>query len=95
MMYEIWEEMRGLDRRLADEVVEPVFVFMRAQTAKERLFIDNLHDYIVYRQADVGQAYDDPMPPLLFHCSQAQTPGGAHAILVQPQPLSSRDRLSG
>ena len=57
MMYDLWKEMRTLDRQLAGEVVEPVFVFMRAQTAKERLCIDNLHDYLQYRQDDVGQAY--------------------------------------
>ncbi|KAJ4289873.1 hypothetical protein N0V90_011206 [Kalmusia sp. IMI 367209] len=56
MMHDLWEEMRIIDRQLAEEVVEPVFVFMRAQTAKERLSIDSLHDYLQYRQDDVGQA---------------------------------------
>ncbi|PVI03625.1 Aristolochene synthase in complex with 12,13 Difluorofarnesyl diphosphate [Periconia macrospinosa] len=56
MMYDIWEEMRNIDRQLANEVLEPVFVFMRSQTAKERLSVDNLHDYLQYRQNDVGQA---------------------------------------
>jgi aristolochene synthase len=56
MMYDIWEEMRALDLQLANDIVEPVFVFMRAQTAKERLSISNVHDYLRYRQDDVGQA---------------------------------------
>ncbi|KAF2492611.1 Aristolochene synthase in complex with 12,13 Difluorofarnesyl diphosphate [Lophium mytilinum] len=56
MMYEIWEEMRALDRQLAEDVVQPVFLFMRAQTSKERLSITRLHQYFQYRQGDVGQA---------------------------------------
>lgn len=56
MMYDLWEEMRSLDQQLANEVVEPVFLFMRAQTAKERLSMHGLHQYLRYRQADVGQA---------------------------------------
>ena len=57
MMHDIWKEMRDLDNDLADDVVEPVFLFMRAQTAKERLSITDLHQYLKYRQGDVGQAY--------------------------------------
>ncbi len=56
MMYDIWAEMRDLDQDLAAAVEEPVFLFMRAQTSKERLAINNLHRYLVYRQGDVGQA---------------------------------------
>lgn len=32
MMWDIWEDMRALDRDLANEILEPTFVFMRSQT---------------------------------------------------------------
>ena len=57
MMYDLWEDMRKCDKTLADEVLEPVFKFMRAQTSRERLTIQGLGRYLQYRQADVGQAY--------------------------------------
>ncbi|KAI0179446.1 Aristolochene synthase from penicillium Roqueforti [Hypoxylon sp. FL1284] len=55
MMYQIWEEMRQCNRELADQVLEPVFTFMRAQTSSERLHIKDLGPYLRYRQSDVGQ----------------------------------------
>lgn len=57
MMYDLWEEMRECDKVLADQTLEPVFVFMRAQTSKERLSVKGLGPYLHYRQGDVGQAY--------------------------------------
>ena len=56
MMYDLWEDMRRCDKALADEVLEPVFLFMRAQTSKERLSVHGLGRYLQYRQGDVGQA---------------------------------------
>lgn len=56
MMYDLWEDMRACDKVLADSVLEPVFLFMRAQTSKERLSIQGIGRYLQYRQADVGQA---------------------------------------
>jgi aristolochene synthase len=56
IMYDLWEDMRACDKQLADELVEPVFMFMRAQTSKERLQVQELGSYLEYRQGDVGQA---------------------------------------
>ena len=56
MMYDLWESMRLCDRALANEVLEPTFVFMRAQTDKLRLEITELGQYLEYREKDVGKA---------------------------------------
>lgn len=56
MMYDLWEDMRRCDKELADEILEPVFLFMRAQTSSERLSVRGLGSYLHYRQGDVGQA---------------------------------------
>lgn len=49
--------MREHDRGLADEVLEPTFVFMRSQTDRARLHIKELGEYLQYREKDVGKAY--------------------------------------
>ena len=49
--------MRAHDRDLADEVLEPTFTFMKAQTDKARLSIKELGRYLDYREKDVGKAY--------------------------------------
>ncbi|KAJ0120939.1 aristolochene synthase [Diaporthe amygdali] len=54
--YDLWEELRACDRELADEILEPVFTFMRAQTDKSRLDIKELGEYFKYRERDVGKA---------------------------------------
>ena len=54
--YELWNEMRACDKELADEILEPVFTFMRAQTDKSRLEIKELGEYFRYRERDVGKA---------------------------------------
>lgn len=56
MMYDIWDSMRAFDRELADEVLEPAFVFMRAQVDKQRLKPMDLQTYFMYREQDVGKA---------------------------------------
>lgn len=56
MMYDLWESMRMFDRTLADEILEPTFEFMRAQTDKQRLTIEGLGAYLDYREKDVGKA---------------------------------------
>jgi aristolochene synthase len=56
IMYDLWESMRACDKALADEVLEPTFTFMRAQTEKERLTITELGHYLEYRERDVGKA---------------------------------------
>ena len=48
--------MREHDRELADTIVEPVITFMRAQTDKARLEINELGTYLQYRERDVGKA---------------------------------------
>lgn len=48
--------MRALDRKLTNEVLEPTFLFMRAQTDKVRLQIKELGEYLDYREKDVGKA---------------------------------------
>lgn len=48
--------MRAHDKPLADEVLEPTFTFMRAQTDRERLSIKELSRYLEYREKDVGKA---------------------------------------
>lgn len=54
--YDLWNEMRDCDKVLADEILEPVFTFMRAQTDKSRLEITELGEYFKYRERDVGKA---------------------------------------
>lgn len=56
IMYDLWEDMRAHDRALADDILEPCFDFMRAQTDPERLKYMDLKDYLKYREADVGGA---------------------------------------
>jgi aristolochene synthase len=90
MMYELWEEMRTFDRQLANEVVEPVFVFMRAQTSKERLLINDLHHYFQYRQDDVGQAYVIPSKFFFSYLLTTKAIGCAHTLHIRPSPFASR-----
>lgn len=57
--------MRAHDLELANEVLEPTFVFMRSQTDKARLTISELGEYLRYREKDVGKAYvPSPIYPL-------------------------------
>lgn len=58
MMYDLWESMRMHDKEMADDVLEPVFVFMRAQTDRTRASHMSLGQYFVYREKDVGKAYE-------------------------------------
>ncbi|EKG16278.1 hypothetical protein MPH_06512 [Macrophomina phaseolina MS6] len=55
-MYDLWEGMRKHDKDLADEILEPTFTFMRAQTDKARLEMRELGQYLEYRERDVGKA---------------------------------------
>ncbi|CAI6332025.1 unnamed protein product [Periconia digitata] len=56
ILYDLWESMRAHDKELADEVLEPTFVFMRAQTDRARMTISELGHYLDYREKDVGKA---------------------------------------
>ncbi len=57
VIYDLWESMRKHDLELADEVLEPAFVFMRSQTDRIRMSITGLGEYLRYRERDVGKAY--------------------------------------
>lgn len=57
IMYDLWENMRAHDKVLADDILEPTFTFMRAQTDKARLSVFGLKSYLAYRERDVGKAY--------------------------------------
>ncbi|KAM5465930.1 (+)-aristolochene synthase ts1 [Microsporum audouinii] len=54
--YDLWESMRAHDRSMANEILEPVFVFMRAQTDRTRIRPMGLGSYLEYRERDVGKA---------------------------------------
>ena len=56
MTYELWNSMRDEEERLANNILEPTFRFMEAQTCKDRLSINHLGQYFEYRQHDVGKA---------------------------------------
>ena len=52
--YDLWEWMRECDRKLADEILEPLSIFMRAQTDSSRKSCFGLGSYLQYREKDVG-----------------------------------------
>ncbi len=56
VMYDLWESMRAHDREMADGILEPVFVFMQAQTDRTRMKTMGLGEYLEYRERDVGKA---------------------------------------
>lgn len=56
MMYDLWESMRMHDKEMTEEILEPVFVFMRAQTDRTRADHMSLGQYFEYREKDVGKA---------------------------------------
>ncbi|KAI4217473.1 MAG: hypothetical protein LQ351_000068 [Letrouitia transgressa] len=58
ILYDLWESMRAHDRELADEILEPVFTFMRAQVDPARTdgSVRELGPYLEYREKDVGKA---------------------------------------
>lgn len=48
--------MSAHDKLLADEVLEPTFTFMRAQTDRARLSTKELSRHLEYHEKDVGKA---------------------------------------
>lgn len=56
IIYDLWENMRACDAAKAEIVMEGTFLFMRAQTDKTRLKPMTLHEYLEYREKDVGKA---------------------------------------
>lgn len=57
IIYDLWESMRAKDLVMANQTLEPVFVFMRAQTDRARLKPMDMGGYLEYREKDVGKAY--------------------------------------
>lgn len=53
---ELWQSMRLCDRKLADEILPPVFIFMHSQTDPKRGDDFVLSTYLEYREGDVGKA---------------------------------------
>lgn len=64
--YDLWEFMRMHDRDMADEILEPVFQLMRAQTDPKRPTKMELGRYLEYHEADVENAWVYPV--VLFCC---------------------------
>ncbi|KAI0195403.1 Aristolochene synthase in complex with 12,13 Difluorofarnesyl diphosphate [Xylaria flabelliformis] len=56
IIYDLWEDMRTCDAPKAAILMDGTFVFMRAQTDKARLRPMTLHEYLEYREKDVGKA---------------------------------------
>ena len=56
ILYDLWNAMRAHDKDLADAVLQPTFIFMRAQTDRSRACISELGKYLNYRERDVGKA---------------------------------------
>lgn len=56
IIYDLWESMRKHDREMADGILEPAFLFMRAQTDRTRIKPMGLGEYFTYRERDVGKA---------------------------------------
>jgi aristolochene synthase len=54
--YDLWESMRQCDQNLANDIIEPVFIFMRSQTDPQRKQNFGLRKYLEYRERDVGKA---------------------------------------
>ncbi|KAK4983973.1 carbonyl reductase (NADPH-dependent) ari1 [Elasticomyces elasticus] len=79
IMYDLWESMRKHDKEMADEILEPVFVFMRAQTDRARARPMALGGYFEYREKDVGKAYEKEV----LAAKTAHEEGGALCSSVQ------------
>ena len=75
--------MRAHDLELANEVLEPTFEFMRSQTDKVRLALNELGEYLRYREKDVGKAYVWSQLCLKFEC----------CFIFLP-PIDSNDRMN-
>ncbi|KAI4858599.1 Aristolochene synthase in complex with 12,13-Difluorofarnesyl diphosphate [Hypoxylon rubiginosum] len=88
--YDLWESMRAQDRGMADEIIEPVFTFMRAQTDPARLTEMGLGQYLEYREADVGKA----LLAALMRFSMALSVPPSDLELVRPVDRNCSKHLS-
>ncbi|KAM7188691.1 Isoprenoid synthase domain containing protein [Rhypophila sp. PSN 637] len=80
IIYDLWESMRHHDLDLANEVLEPTFVFMRSQTDRARLSIKELGEYLQYREKDVGKA----LLSALMRYSMELRPTAAELAALKP-----------
>ncbi|RYO74186.1 hypothetical protein DL764_010940 [Monosporascus ibericus] len=87
MMWDLWESMRAQDRESADELLEPTFEFMRAQTHPTRLKRMELKEYLEYRVVDVGT-------PALMRFSMALHLSPEDLALVNPVERNFGKQLS-
>lgn len=75
--YDLWESMRAHDLKMANDILEPVFTFMRAQTDPVRLKTMGLREYLEYRERDVGKGY----VYFVYILSSLHFPRGPHIII--------------
>ncbi|KAI0379574.1 terpenoid synthase [Hypomontagnella monticulosa] len=55
IMYDLFEDMRAIDKHLADELLEPTIDFLIAQADGNRMKPMSLKEYFEYRDADLGK----------------------------------------
>ncbi|KAF2003110.1 terpenoid synthase [Amniculicola lignicola CBS 123094] len=55
IMYDLFDEMRKVDRILADQLLEQTIDFLKAQVDKDRHLHMELNEYFQYRDADLGK----------------------------------------
>ncbi|RYP46148.1 hypothetical protein DL768_007623 [Monosporascus sp. mg162] len=90
IMWDLWESMRAYDRESADEILEPTFEFMRAQTDPTRLKRMELKEYLEYRMVDVGA----PFLSALMRFSMALRLSPEDLDLVRPVQCNFGKQLS-
>ncbi|KAI7774774.1 aristolochene synthase [Diaporthe eres] len=88
--YELWESMRAHDLDMANDILEPVFVFMRAQTDSTRLKPLDMRAYLEYRERDVGKALLGSLMrfSMGLHVSAAELSAAAPADMTCSKHLS-------
>ncbi|KAL9123058.1 MAG: hypothetical protein Q9187_000385 [Circinaria calcarea] len=90
IIYDLWESMRAHDKAMADEILEPVFVFMRAQTDRTRIKLMGLGKYFEYREKDVGKA----LLSALMRYSMAIHITAAELAIARPIELNCSKHIS-
>ncbi|KAI0516782.1 Aristolochene synthase in complex with 12,13 Difluorofarnesyl diphosphate [Xylaria bambusicola] len=53
--YDLWQDLRACDKKLADEMLMPVYLFLESQTDPRRLKKMSFGEYLEYRETDVGK----------------------------------------
>ena len=57
IMYDLFEDMRAVDRQFADELLEPTIDFLVAQADEQRMKPMTLKEYFDYRDADLVKGW--------------------------------------